>query len=164
VGYRSTEIFDPSSATWSAGPELKAGPREHHEATTTGSGVVFVVGGKNPNVTPLATTERLDAPTGAWRLGPLLGEPRTGAALVRLQSGRILVVGGFAQLVQLEGHDGSVREAFVYDDATDRLTPIAPLAAGRVLHSATLLADGRVLVAGGNAGSGALTSVEIGEP
>lgn len=164
IGYRSTEFFDPNAETWSAGPDLAGSLREHHRAITTGSGTVFVAGGKNPNVTPLATTERLDANGTAWRAGPTLGEPRTSPGLAQLASGRVLVAGGFAQLVQLRGGDGSVREAFVFDDAENRLTPIAPLAEGRVLHTTTVLADGRVLVTGGSGTKGSLASCEIAEP
>lgn len=93
-----------------------------------------------------------------------MGEPRTSPGLARLASGRVLVVGGFAQLVQLRGGDGSVREAFVFDAAENRLTPIAPLAEGRVLHTTTVLADGRVLVTGGNGTRGSLATCEIAEP
>ena len=45
--YSTTEIFDPTSNSWSPGPEL-AQPRIHHSATLTPDGRVLLIGGFVP--------------------------------------------------------------------------------------------------------------------
>lgn len=42
--YSTTEIFDPTTNTWSPGPELSQ-PRVEHSATLTPDGSVLIVGG-----------------------------------------------------------------------------------------------------------------------
>jgi hypothetical protein len=77
--------------------------------------------------------------------------PRYGATATHLpRSGAVLVVGGAT--VQ----DGTIeyrREVELYDPATGRFEVVArmPPGAERAFHTATLLADGRVLIAGGDA-------------
>jgi streptogramin lyase len=60
---------------------------------------------------------------------------------VRLQDGRVLVVGGHQTNTEL------------YDSTTDTWSDAAPTSTTRRNHTATLLADGRVLVAGGAGGN-----------
>jgi len=48
--------------------------------------------------------------------------------------------------------------------STDTFGPAGSLAKARVLHTATLLPDGRVLVVGGGGDDGALASAEVWEP
>ena len=95
-GYRSAELFDERTSTWTEIATLAGPPREHHTSAATGSGKVIVFGGKNPNVTPLNSTEILDVEPGKWRFGPLFGEARTGPGVLKLESGNLLVAGVFA--------------------------------------------------------------------
>lgn len=164
VGFRSAEIFDETKNEWVAVPDMNGPPREHHTAATAGTGRVLVIGGKNPNVTPLASTLVFDHEKSAWTDGPALGEARTAAGATALASGRILLTGGFAQLASNRGKPGALAETSIYDDATGKLTKLAPLADGRVRHATVLLANGSVLVVGGAGEDVTLASCEIGEP
>lgn len=74
--------------------------------------------------------------------------PRTRHTATLLADGRVLVVGG------LDGRGGlpspGLASGEVYDPATDRWTPVAnSMSVPRYDHTATRLADGRVLIAGG---------------
>jgi hypothetical protein len=52
----------------------------------------------------------------------------------------------------------------VYDPATGKFTPTGSMSVGRCLHTATLLRDGRVLVAGGWNGEDDFASAELYDP
>src|SRR5688500_2462627 len=79
-----------------------------------------------------------------WRAGAPIADSRTGAGAATLQDGRTLVSGG-----RLE--DDSVTDSVViYDPLTNGFEQVGRLRAPRVGHTATLLADGRVLIVGGS--------------
>jgi hypothetical protein len=76
-----------------------------------------------------------------------------------LADGRVLVAGGTS--------GSPLAAAELYDAATGRWTPTAPMLAARLTHTAVLLADGKVLVAGGNGGAsggGSLATAERYDP
>ncbi len=86
--------------------------------------------------------------------------PRAFHTATRLDDGRILISGGFDRTAAVdcpaEAPAGSscheltaTRSAQIYDPATARYWPVTMLE-GRGGHSATLLSDGRVLLAGGS--------------
>lgn len=78
---------------------------------------------------------------------PPLPEPRGGHSATILHDGSLLVLGGVRRLQNADARaDGVILAA-----AGFQFTPIAaPLRHGRVGHTATLLPDGRVLIAGGS--------------
>jgi N-acetylneuraminic acid mutarotase len=162
-GFKSVEIYDPAANAWTPAPELLKSPREHHSATITGTGRVFVAGGKNPNITPLNTVQIFDPAGPTWINARSLSSPRTLPGLTTLESGHVLVVAGYDQLAQNAGKPAYLAEAQVYDDETGAWTTIAPLAKGRVWQTTTVLADGRVLVAGGLGEEGELSDCEVTE-
>lgn len=70
-------------------------------------------------------------------------EARASHAAVRLDDGRVVVMGG-------SGADGTVLNSVeIYDPSTNQWTMAEPMAQARFSHVATLLPDGRVLVSGG---------------
>jgi hypothetical protein len=80
-----------------------------------------------------------------------------------LRDGRVLVAGGFgAGTVDA----AAAASAELYDPQTGHWSPTGSMAAARGEHSATLLPDGKVLVAGGSASWGGppLNSAEVYDP
>lgn len=152
------------------GPSLLVG-REYHTTTLLSDGRVLVLGGQtHPDVWIAAddSTEWWDPEDGDGSIftrGEPLLEARSRHTATLLPDGRVLVVGGDwwdgAQLV--------IRaSAEVWDPATETFSPAGTLAHARFDHTATLLPDGRVLIAGGDGGVepdiGQLASLEIWDP
>ena len=87
---------------------------------------------------------------------------RQDQAATLLPDGRVLITGG--RRPQGDGTTSGLASAELYDPATGTFGATGSMAAGRNGHSATLLQDGRVLVAGGSDGSTVLTSAELYDP
>ncbi len=84
-----------------------------------------------------------------------------GHTLTRLADGRVLLVGGSSSISQGSySHGSTVLEMF--DPKSERWVELQapPPMAGRVYHTTTLLADGRLLIAGGYASGGRLARQE----
>lgn len=108
-------------------------------------------GEQQPTVTPVSHTASTAAPS------DLPGRFKHTATA--LPDGKILIVGGFnfegdaapcmdgeAQLCR---QASAVSDSWLFDPATLRATQVAPLSQARAGHTATLLPDGRVVIAGG---------------
>jgi hypothetical protein len=150
----STEIFNPTSASWTPGPNLAHG-RFNHLAVALKDGRILVVGGTsglNP-AQPLATAEPA---AGKWLSAGSIGAARTQFTLTALADGRALVTGGVTA-------DGSapLRSTMIYDPVANQWSPGPDLANARSGHAAGLLKDGRVLVTGGADLLGRLASSEL---
>lgn len=152
---------------WSPTGALNIG-RFGHTSTLLENGKVLVAGGRLCNssgCTEFSSAELYDPATGAWSPTGNLGVPRHAQVAVRLPNGKVLVAGG---------HSGSAvgvittwNTAELYDHDTGTWSPTGNLSAGRAFASATLLANGKVLVAGGGQfGSSAppLNTAELYDP
>jgi hypothetical protein len=158
----SAELYDPSTGTWSATGPLTT-PHQFHTATRLNNGKVLVAGGGDGlnGMGVIASAELYDPNTGAWSAtGPLImGRANPTATL--LADGRVLLVGGYGPGA---GANGFLASAELYDPNTGTWSATASMSVGRTGHSAALLADGRVLVAGGDGGDGPQASAEVYDP
>lgn len=139
----SVEVWDPTTNGFTLAGALLEG-REGHTATLLPDGRVLVVGGAAYDHL-LASAEVWDPSTDeSTSTGPLKQVRRDHTATL-LPDGRVLVIGGdgFAQRSLTHA------KAEVWDPTTGGFTPAGSLKEPRTYHTATLLADGRVLVAGG---------------
>lgn len=147
----AAELFDPASATWETTGDLVQG-RRGHQAALLDDGRVLVAGGIADGEL-LAMAELYDPASGKWARTGAMQRPRLGHSLTVLPDGRVLAVGG----TTLEGAGGAggaqtVRpdgSAEIFDPTSESWTQAAAMDDARFEHTATLLADGRVLVAGG---------------
>ena len=76
---------------------------------------------------------------------------RAGKTATLLRDGRVLIAGGYN--CARAGQDGIWGSAELYDPATGTFSPTGPMTTPREMHTATLLADGRVLITGGITGA-----------
>src|SRR5262245_16198016 len=82
-----------------------------------------------------------------WSVTGSLNKDRAWHTATLLRSGKVLVVGG----IQYQGPERILKSAELYDPTTGKWTETGSLnAIRRWDYTATLLADGRVLVAGGD--------------
>ncbi|MEJ7764922.1 MAG: kelch repeat-containing protein, partial [Acidimicrobiales bacterium] len=146
AGNGSAELYDTATGTWSS--TASGRPRNGHTATLLRNGDVLFAGGfeRDPS-------EVYSPALGAWRTvtseQPI---PRAYHTATLLQDGRVLITGG-----QRNGIDSST-ELYDPEAVPDPNQPEVKgawsaarrLTVGRFAHSATLLQDGRVLVAGGS--------------
>ncbi len=154
----SAELYDPVAGTWTATGNM-TGRRALHTATLLSNGHVLVAGGENGNAL-LTSTETYDPATGIWTPAGNMGIFHTSHTATLLSNGKVLVAGGFGGVVSL----GALGVAELYDATTRTWSSTGSLNAGRYFHTATVLSNGRVLVAGGLGSSGPTTSAEIYDP
>jgi hypothetical protein len=90
------ELFDPATLTFAPEPLSLAVPRTRHAAVVLPSGATLLVGGESEDGDALASVELIsdDAQRSARAL-ELLGTPRIMPSALLLDSGRILVGGGY---------------------------------------------------------------------
>jgi Galactose oxidase, central domain/Kelch motif len=135
----STEIYDPGAGRFLSTGDMTL-PRHKHAAVTLRGGSVLIVGGSNARDFHgrYRSAELYDSKRGRFMRVGQMSQPRFKLpdAVVRLPSGRVLVAGG-------------ARRSELYDPATRRFRRAADAGAALSFATATVLRDGRVLVAGG---------------
>jgi hypothetical protein len=138
-------------------------PRANQAAAELTDGRVLICGGTvNGNVGGvLASAEVFDPATQKFSATGSMSVARMGQTATVLQSGKVLIVGGQRNI----GFRTALASAEIYDPSTGAFTSTAPMSAAREGHTATLLRDGRVLVAGGSSnGTVTIDSAEIYDP
>ncbi len=141
--------------------------RAEHTATRLFSGEVVVTGGTDGRDHGLSVTELFNPRTNRWGAGPAMSSPRIDHTATLLLDGRVLVTGGFDRLDQSERTLASTE---IFDSGRNRWTPTSRMIVARARHTATLLANGSVLVVGGYSAptpgklGGFVTRAEVYDP
>jgi hypothetical protein len=139
--------------------------RADHTATLLSDGRVLVAGGGAGLSGLLATAELYDPASGSWTATGNMNGIRTAHTATLLADGKVLVVGGADSISETSVN--AVATAELYDPATGTWAVTGTMIEARARHTATLLPDGRVLVAGGSgsgAGTDSLATVELYDP
>jgi hypothetical protein len=148
--YVFAEIFDPRTEVFTPLPSNVTQRRQFHAARRLADGSVVVIGGDDSETgAPVATVLRF-VPVGAaggWFAEAPLATARTLAALVDGPADELLLVGG-----QTEAEPATAVGAAWRLGGAQRA--LAPMPGARIGHSANRLADGRVIVVGGEDGRG----------
>ena len=165
VNYKSAELYDPRTDSFSMAGSMKSTRRQHGAALLDGvachgasppayCGKVLVAGGFDLMGNPIASAELYDPATDSWSDAAPLNEFRARNNLVGLPDGRVLDAGG----QDVAGR--RVEDTELYDPVSDSWT-VSKIYPGNYPTIPTLLPNGTVLsieVAGGD------STVDSGEP
>jgi N-acetylneuraminic acid mutarotase len=148
LSYRlaSAELYDPATGTWTPTHDMTE-IRSSHTATLLGDGRVLVVGGWGEGIS--ATAEVYDPTTDSWAATGSLRAPLMGFTATLLHDGSVLVAGGMDTRPINASDTPASAAAEVYDPSAGTWGATGDLIQARTRHTATLLPDARVLVAGG---------------
>jgi N-acetylneuraminic acid mutarotase len=155
--HASVEVFDPVSNAWSQAAPLNT-PRNGHSANPLNDGRVLVSGGYNLGW--LATAELYNPASNSWTPTSPIYCHGVYHSLTTLSDGRILAAGGACG----SGFPGITDKVEIFSPVDNSWQAVAPLSTRRYAHTATLLPNGLVLVAGGANGSTRLNSAELFDP
>ncbi len=145
---------EPAPA-WYAIASLDA-PRAWAQGVALANGTVLLVGGIDR-----ADGIVMRASTGASRVVADAGTGRMFHTLTVLKNDAVLAAGG---VTRAGGDWTTLASAQVFDSWSGKWRAVAAMHQSRSDHGATLLADGRVLVAGGHVGPQSLRTVEAYDP
>jgi hypothetical protein len=157
----SAELYDPKTGTFSPTGSM-ATSREDHTATLLPDGRVLIAGGNDVGDHAVGSAELYNPKSGTFSPTGSMRTARGFHTATLLSDGRVLIVGGNAGSWSFTG---AIRaSAEIYDPKAGTFSPTGSMSVGRAWHTATLLSDGRVLVAGGEYNGQDLASAEIYDP
>ncbi len=163
----SAELFDPVTETFSATGSMSFA-RSGHTATLLNNGTVLVAGGGDPgdgsNADDYTTAEIYHPATGSFTRVGNMTQGRTQHSASLLGDGRVLLAGGSTDLNGFGLVPSNTAE--IYDPAALTFSPAGNMPNAAALHTASMLLDGTVLVAGGYGDScpGTRSGVSIFHP
>jgi hypothetical protein len=154
----SAELFDPTTATFSALSGSMTTPREGLAAARLPDGDVLIAGGNSEHGL-LDSAELFDPATGAFSATGSMTTARELAVAAPLPNGEVLVAGGE------NGSRRALSSAELFNPATDTFAAVssARMTTGRESAAAAPLRNGDVLIVGGY-NHGVLASAELFNP
>lgn len=158
----SAELYDPETNRFSLSGGMLSEKRSVHTAILLDDGTVLIAGGEDGSV-QFDTAEIYSPDTDQFiSLGTRMNDQRTGHTAIKLKDGKVLIMGGF------NNDEGMLQTAEVYDPLSGIFKPTSGTM--NVIRgfglAVSLLADGRVLITGGDGpiGQPNLTSAELFDP
>jgi N-acetylneuraminic acid mutarotase len=143
----TTEVYRRASKTWQLRAPMPAARREPGFAMLA-DGRLLVAGGGDCSGGTFASTFAFNDVSNSWTTLPSMSQPRWAPTAVKLANGKVLVTGGYLW----SGVQAAVSTSEIFDPVSNTWSAAAPMSMPRFHHTATVLSDGRVLVAGGERG------------
>lgn len=169
---KTAEVLTLSTGTTTAAANTMSVLRIHHRmvALNSGpnSGKILILGGFNgpvpygvPSWLATSSVDLFDPVSNSFSAANSgLLTSRGLFTATPLLDGRILIVGGY----QPDPGAGALASAEIYDPTTGTFSYTGSLSNARYGHTATRLADGKVLIVGGDQNSGTRSTAEIYNP
>ena len=144
--FTSAELYDPTTETWTLTGSLPVGRRQHTTTLLT-NGMVLVSGGSGTNdFSNVSGAVLYDPISGTWSATGSPSALRAAHTATLLPDGTVLTAGGNASA----GIVNILTSAEIYNPRTGTWSATGSLRVPRFAHSAPLLLNGKVLVAGGS--------------
>jgi hypothetical protein len=157
----TAELYDPATGGFALTGGLLTG-RARHTATLLHDGKVLIAGGIDKDGKPIRAAELYDPASGKFLSTGNLVEARFDHTATLLANGKVLIAGGGMTTVGVTNTDtaelydsasgtfsqtGTVTR--YYDTTSEKFFYKGEMNAAHAMHTATLLPDGDVLIAGG---------------
>jgi WD40 repeat protein len=161
----SAELYNPTTGRFSSTGSM-AHSRDYPDATLLADGRVLVTGGYDATGGAIASAELYDPATGSFSGTGSMNYARVDFTASLLADGRVLIAGGQPS----QNSVPVIAAAELYDPSTGTFTATGSMQEARSFPTATLLSDGRVLIAGGDGTTrtsslgSALSSAELYDP
>ena len=165
VALTSAELYNPARGTWASTGSMNVG-RTLARAVVLSNGSVLVMGGcVNDCLNATTSSAELYNPNaGSFTATGSMVQARAEFGVTLLSNGQVLVAGG-CTAYDVNGCAAVTNKAEIYDPAAGTWKATGALRGSRHAMNATLLASGKVLVAGGaTAAMDAINSTEIYDP
>lgn len=150
----ATEIYDPATDTWTAGPNLRT-PRAAHAAILRPDGKVLLCGGISFDTIIIvnlpavrASTDLFDPVANTMVAGPSMAGARSLTDATDLGNNRWLIAGGISALT-LTNLGTPTNTAEIYDAVANTWSSAGSMATPRGNHRVIALGNGRWLHLGG---------------
>lgn len=161
VTLTQAEAYEPLTGVWSAAG-TSSPDRSLHAGAKLKDGRILVAGGYSVGYSNNIQNASIFAPsTGTWSTTGSMSTRRQQFTMTTLDNGAVLVAGGVNA-----DRDGSAPTTYfstaeLFTGSGFTSTSMPGMGFARYAHTATLLGDGSVLVAGGNSALGALGTAEL---
>src|SRR6202046_611062 len=144
----TAELYDSATKKFTQTTGSPTTPRTNATATLLSSGKVLIAGGKAANGGELTTADIYDPASETFAASTnTMSDSRAYHTATLLNDGTVLVAGGLD--LAGDASEAPVASAEIYDPATNSFSLTRPITEGRYFHTATLLANGMVLITGG---------------
>lgn len=149
----STEFYDQTAGTFSAGPNLLSAGF-YHDLALLDDGKVLIAGMRYSNTYSATCQMYNPADNTIYYVGDMTSIRGVPPFTAKLPDGRVLAAGG---------HNGSDanNSAEIFDPTTRTWTAISNMNASRHWHGMTILDDGKILITGGSNNASHLNTTEI---
>ena len=145
----SAELYNPANGQWTATGSMN----------TPGGGALTLLQNGQVLLTG-ADTELYNPSTGKWTVAASMGAARYGYTQILLPNGKVLLAGGYDRTCGTPPCP-TLSSAELYDPSSGTWTSTSSMNTARSGHTATLLSNGLVLVAGGYGATSVLASAEL---
>ncbi len=154
----TAELYDPTAGAFSSTGNMGIA-RYCHTATLLTNGKVLITGGVDGR-SYFATAELFDPVSGSFAPTGSMATARCYHTATLLANGKVLIAGG--ENVTAAGPT-ALSTAELFDPASGTFAPTGSMGGPRAAHTATLLPNGKVVLAGGADGS-SLATAELYDP
>jgi hypothetical protein len=159
----SAELYDPSAGKFTAIADMTAA-RTSHTATMLPNGLVLIAGGQG-NRSFGMTAELYDPDVGTFTATSTMVADRSYHTATMLPNRLVLIAGGEYFTGGLGATaTGTTAGAELYDPEAGTFSATGSMTVPRLLHTATMLLDGKVLIAGGTDEFAVFASAELYDP